>query len=176
VKLPGVELKVDFVKSSRLKNSRARDIEKSIPKNWLIWLRIEISFLHPTLFKDSMFESICTLPLSSELFTQDLHPTEPVLAVGLSAGHVQCFRLPPISQNTNGLVDSSSSSSSSPPVNGCGQIETQWRTRRHKGSCRTLGFSMDGDTLYSAGTDGLLKAASTDSGRVSCKILVPRDA
>jgi WD repeat-containing protein 55 len=121
-----------------------------------------------------MFESICTLPLTSELFTQGLHPTEPVLAVGLSAGTVQCFRLPPIAQNKNGLVDSSSSTSSA--ADGCGQIETQWRTRRHKGSCRTLGFSLDGDTLYSAGTDGLLKAASAESGRVSSKILVPRDA
>jgi hypothetical protein len=121
-----------------------------------------------------MFESICTLPLSSELFSQDLHPTEPVLAVGLSGGHVQVFRLPPYGNEEVGEEeDNSSSHGSLVALHGRGQIATQWRTRRHKGSCRTLGFSLDGQVLYSAGTDGLIKAASAETGQVEGKILIP---
>lgn len=121
-----------------------------------------------------MFESLCSLPLTSDLFTQALHPSEPILAVGLAAGHVQCFRLPS-SRNEdedepeNGQsilsVDTSATATSI--------IETEWRTRRHKGSCRYVGFSSDGQVLYSAGTDSLLKAASAETGRVTSKIAIP---
>ena len=87
-----------------------------------------------------MFDTVCTLPLSSELFAQALHPSEPVVAVGLSAGHVQSFRLPSTDEDLNGHEGAS---------NGYGNIVTQWRTRRHKGSCRSLVFSVDGEGSYS---------------------------
>jgi len=115
-----------------------------------------------------MFDTICTLPLTSDLFAQALHPTEPVLAVGLSAGHAQTLRLPAAANDSN--EDGTPASE-----NGFGQIETSWRTRRHKGSCRCVDFSIDGEVLYSAGTDGLVKAASTTTGQVSSKIAIVRD-
>jgi hypothetical protein len=114
-----------------------------------------------------MYENICSLPLTSDLFAQAIHPKEPLLAVGLSSGHVQCFRLPPV----GGEDDSSAASDK-----GYGEIETAWRTRRHQGSCRSLGFSLDGEALYSAGTDGLVKCASSETGQVVSKIVVPNDA
>ncbi|KAK0660363.1 WD repeat-containing protein jip5 [Lasiodiplodia hormozganensis] len=119
-----------------------------------------------------MFDTICNLPLSSDLFAQAIHPTEPLVAVGLSAGHVQTFRLPPVatSDDDNSSVQDASAASE----NGFGQIETAWRTRRHKGSCRSLAYSVDGEALYSAGTDGLVKAASSETGQVLSKINVPR--
>lgn len=88
-----------------------------------------------------MFENLCTLPLSSELFAQSLHPTEPILAVGLSGGHVQSFRLPPVAGNADEEEDGDTSVLST----GTSTIETEWRTRRHKGSCRTLAYSGDGE-------------------------------
>lgn len=92
----------------------------------------------------AMFENVCTLPLSSELFAQALHPTEPVVAVGLSGGHVQSFRLPVIAGNTSDDEDGDTSVLST----GTSTIETEWRTRRHKGSCRTLAYSGDGDCKF----------------------------
>ncbi|KAI5292470.1 WD repeat-containing protein jip5, partial [Ascosphaera atra] len=109
-----------------------------------------------------MFDNICSYPLKSDLFAQAIHPSEPLVSVGLSSGHVETFKLPPteleIDENQKGL----------------GHIDTAWRTRRHKGSCRTLAYGVDGETLYSAGTDGWVKAAKSETGHVTSKIAVPR--
>ena len=110
--------------------------------------------------KPPMFDIICTYPLTSDLFTQCIHPSSPLLALGLASGQVQVHRLPP--------ADFSSASKA-----GHGTIETAWRTRRHKGSCRSLCFSHDGQLLFSAGTDGLVKSAATETGHVVSKIAVP---
>jgi hypothetical protein len=92
---------------------------------------------------EEMFETTCTLPLSSELFAQAIHPNEPILAVGLSAGHVQAFRLPSISS-----ISDDEDGNASVLSTGTATIDTEWRTRRHKGSCRTLAFSLDGESKF----------------------------
>lgn len=114
-----------------------------------------------------MFDTVCTLPLSSDLFAQAIHPNEPVVSVGLASGHVQTFRLP--SEDSDSQDDNASNASN----NGRGHIDTMWTTRRHKGSCRCLGFGVDGQTLYSSGTDGLVKVAKTETGQVENKIAIP---
>ncbi|KAJ5130256.1 Nucleolar protein Jip5 [Penicillium bovifimosum] len=114
-----------------------------------------------------MLDTVCTLPLSSDVFAQAIHPEEPVVSVGLASGHVQTFRLPSLEAEDD--EDASSSSA----LTGKGHIDTMWRTRRHKGSCRTIGFGIDGKSLYSAGTDGLVKAANTETGQVHNKIAIP---
>ncbi|OAK94500.1 WD repeat-containing protein JIP5 [Phaeosphaeriaceae sp. SRC1lsM3a] len=117
-----------------------------------------------------MFENLCAIPLEADLFAQAIHPEQPIVAVGLASGHVQTYRLPA------GASDDSDNDETLASENGFGHIETAWSTRRHKGSCRSLAYSFDGLSLYSAGTDGIVKVADTTTGRVTAKIAVPLDA
>jgi WD40 repeat protein len=110
-----------------------------------------------------MFDTVCSYPVQDEIFTQAIHPNEPLVSVGLASGHVQTFHLP-----------HSSSGASGEGKKGRGHIDTAWQTRRHKGSCRCLTFSIDGRTLYSAGGDGWVKVANSETGRVEAKIAIPR--
>ncbi|OKL56673.1 WD repeat-containing protein jip5 [Talaromyces atroroseus] len=122
------------------------------------------------------FETLCSFPLKADLFAQAIHPQEPIVSVGLSSGHVETFRLPSEESNDDGEEednDEGEGSSRLSSTNGMGHIDTIWSTRRHKGSCRCLGFGIGGETLYSAGTDGIVKAAKVESGVVENKIAIP---
>ena len=123
-----------------------------------------------------MFESLCTYPLRSDLFALAVHPSAPVLALGLASGHVQLNCLPtspsPSPANSSTTFPPNSPSSIPHPV--VNTITTQWSTHRHKPSCRTLSFTPNGGLhLLSAGTDGLVKLADTSTGRVCSKIALP---
>lgn len=54
---------------------------------------------------------------------------------------MQSFRLPPVAGSGSDDEDGNASVLST----GTGTIDTEWRTRRHKGSCRTLAYSYDGE-------------------------------
>ncbi|SMR52564.1 unnamed protein product [Zymoseptoria tritici ST99CH_1A5] len=120
-----------------------------------------------------MFDTLCTLPLSHELFAQAVHPTAPIVAVGLSSGHVATLQLPPV--DSDSVTPSTTSSSGRRGSSGTDIVDTAWRTRRHKGSCRCLAYSLDGRQLYSAGTDGFVKAADAETGKVTGKLAIPSD-
>jgi WD40 repeat protein len=102
------------------------------------------------------YDSI-SLQLPADLFALTAHPSAPLLTAALSSGHVYTYTWP--------SSDEEATSTPAPTI--------AWKTRRHKGSCRSAVFSTDGAILYSAGTDGLLKAANSETGRVVSKALLP---
>ena len=151
------------------------------------------SFTQPSVAKmtsSPFFDNICTLPLPSDIFAAALHPTQPLLTVGLASGHVRAYRLPSDDETssppaephrksvngTNGIL-SRRRRSSTASENGLGAIDTIWKTRRHKGSCRALAYSPDGSVCFSGGTDGLVKAFDAETGKVVSKVdlSVPKD-
>jgi WD40 repeat protein len=50
-----------------------------------------------------------------------------------------------------------------------GPMVKQWYTKRHKGSCRGIEFSPDGESLVSIGKDTVIKVANSETGKVFAK-------
>ena len=124
-----------------------------------------------------MFDNICSLPFQTDIFSQAAHPSQPIFTIGLASGHVYSHRLPDVGHVADHDNDDDTSISSDKSTrskrNGFDKVERVWETRRHKGSCRSLCYSADGRSLFSAGSDGLVKAADFGTGQVSSKIAVP---
>ncbi|KAF3934901.1 hypothetical protein ABW19_dt0205514 [Dactylella cylindrospora] len=107
-----------------------------------------------------------SIPFTSPIFTLATHPSSPLFTAGLLSGHVYTYTWP--QEIPSDDSDSEGASNSLP-----GGYKVAWKTRRHKGSCRSAAYSHDGQALYTAGTDSLIKVASTTTGQVTQKALIP---
>ncbi|KAF3915838.1 hypothetical protein ABW21_db0209504 [Orbilia brochopaga] len=106
-----------------------------------------------------------SIAFQSPIFTLAAHPSEPLFTAGLLSGHVYTYTWPKEapSDDEDGEQDDALPSG----------YKVAWKTRRHKGSCRSVAYSSDGQSLYTAGTDSLIKCASTTTGQVTSKAAIP---
>lgn len=84
-----------------------------------------------------------SLALPSDVFSLALHPSKPLLATGLSSGHVYTYKWTKDEDEGDADADDDSDIEAKAADGGFG---VAWKTRRHKGSCRQVAFSGDGDS------------------------------
>ncbi|ODQ67696.1 WD40 repeat-like protein [Nadsonia fulvescens var. elongata DSM 6958] len=87
------------------------------------------------------------------LFGISFHPSANYFVSGLSTGQVLAH------QYGDDILDKDDKPS----------VSTVWQTKRHKGSCRAVVFDRSGDTLYSIGSDLVVKKADSLTGKVTAK-------
>ncbi|SCV00798.1 LAMI_0G07360g1_1 [Lachancea mirantina] len=132
---------------------------------------------------------ILEIEFSEPLFAFACHPENPILACGLASGHVFCYKydadlleehLKVQETNSRGSkADLDTNKATQPWValnvepdarNETSGVDLLWKTKRHKGSVRSIFFEADGSFMYSVGSDGVLKKANTENGKVVKKI------
>ena len=113
-----------------------------------------------------------SLQLPSEVFDIAVHPTKPLLATALLSGHVSWY-----------VYLLRSFTCCSYRYHQDEEPNKSWHTKRHKGSCRGVDFSPNGQVLVSVGKDGVIKVADSITGQVRHKDMeahtldsVPREA
>ncbi|RPB22382.1 hypothetical protein L211DRAFT_826935 [Terfezia boudieri ATCC MYA-4762] len=112
------------------------------------------------------------LELDSDLFSLSTHPTERLLATGESSGRVGVWGWPE-EENVEDNDDDDEKKEEEEKRGNEQWWQKTWSAKRHKGSARCVRFSGDGEVLFSTGTDSLLKAASTSTGKVISKSWLP---
>lgn len=155
---------------------------------------------------ESKISPILELSYEDPLFSLAAHPTKPILLSGLVTGHVFCntynaekleekqlarreeilflekeaFSKGKISQITHSV--SQSKNKWWTIIENSELVEnytTNWKTKRHKGSCRHAIFDplvgSLGENVFTVGTDHIIKKASTETGRVLGKISLAGD-
>lgn len=79
-----------------------------------------------------------SIPFQSPVFTLAAHPSEPLLTAGLLSGHVYTYTWPKEVPS-----DDEDEAEDGLP----GGYKVAWKTRRHKGSCRSAAYSNDGQGM-----------------------------
>lgn len=80
------------------------------------------------------------------LFSLAFHPSAPYYVKGMSTGRVTATK-----------------------YDQDGNLEDLWTTKRHKGSCRGIVYNYEGDSVYTVGTDRVVKKANAMTGVVDVK-------
>lgn len=148
--------------------------------------------------RESTVSPIVEVNYLDPLFSVAAHPTKPILMAALGTGHLYChsYNAEHLEEATQSIrekaelneKDSSKVSISSlrnkwwkviansQDIPTSGDFVTNWKTKRHKGSCRAVIFDIlehsIGDFIYSVGTDHIIKKAATETGKVTAKTLV----
>lgn len=152
-----------------------------------------------TSYLESFTPPILEVGFSDPLFSCAAHPTRPIVVSGLGTGHVFCHSYDPDALEESLLTKrdrflSSEKSREAQPsllkdkwwkfeadhakIASDQSLTVSWKTKRHKGSCRSVLFDMlensAGESVFTVGTDNMLKKAKTESGKVQSKVDISR--
>lgn len=151
------------------------------------------SSLANSLEHESKVPPILEISYTEPLFSVASHPTKPIVVSGLATGHLYSY-----SYNAEQLEDRVKLAkeqyvthekgkalisqlkkkwwtveSDHTKISGRDGVSTNWKTKRHQGSCRSVIFDVSdnspGEYIYSVGTDHVIKKAYTESGKVASK-------
>lgn len=143
----------------------------------------------------SLTTPLLEVNFSEPLFTTAAHPTEPIILSGLGTGDIFAYRydLDKLRDYREGKKYENLQQKSLKNFEGSNTgasrkywttvddhtdteakgIVTLWKTKRHKGSCRSVIFdpleSSLGAYVYSVGKDHIIKKAQTETGKVVSK-------
>lgn len=96
--------------------------------------------------KNAMPYDSHSITLPSDLFSLALHPSRPLLAAGLSSGHLHTYTWPYSEGSDDDHEDDDDDDvEGNAKKEEDGGFKIAWKTMRHKGSCRCVAFSADGD-------------------------------
>ncbi|OBA23914.1 WD repeat-containing protein JIP5 [Metschnikowia bicuspidata var. bicuspidata NRRL YB-4993] len=138
---------------------------------------------------------ILEIGFSDPLFSVAAHPTRPITISGLGTGHVFCHTYnPEVLENSLAAKRSSflkkekidkvqlsllkkkwwRTEADHANIVSDESIGVSWKTKRHKGSCRSVMFDIlegsAGENVFTVGSDSVLKKAKTETGKVQSKI------
>lgn len=154
---------------------------------------------------ESTISPIVEINYKDPLFAVAAHPTKPILLQGLATGHVFCTTYDDVKLEeaqvqkreenellekeafAKGKISAINKSVSQTkkkwwtvvPDNSemdIPLISNVWKTKRHKGSCRSVLFdpleNSVGENIFTVGTDHIIKKAATETGKVLSKTAV----
>lgn len=153
---------------------------------------------------ESLVSPIVEINYEDPLFAIAAHPTRPILVSGLVTGHVYCntydstkleesqsakreqlelmekeaFKTGKISQVNRSVSQLKQKwwtrINDIKSISEDDHVVTNWKTKRHKGSCRHAIFDplegSIGENIYTVGTDNLIKKAAVETGKVVSKL------
>lgn len=82
------------------------------------------------------------------LFSVAFHPSEPQFTLGFASGRVECHTYDREKFDATTIA---------------------WQTKRHKGSCRSIGYTLDGSQIITCGSDNVVKRCDSSTGKVNAK-------
>lgn len=135
---------------------------------------------------ESSVKPLLELKFGTPLFALAAHPTSPILALGLANGYMfmveydpavldstsQTLKKANVGKEEKKKTKSWRVESISKEVELEDGLKILWKTRRHKGSVRSICFNHDGAEIYTIGSDSVLKKAETKSGKVIKKTTI----
>lgn len=137
---------------------------------------------------------ILEIKYTEPLFTFLCHPEQPLLFSGLASGHIFCHRydaqlLQKNMKKEEALAAKVKDDPSAERKKFWAVVEAKedgssdrdgfklmWKTKRHKGSVRSMCLDADGTHIYSIGAENVLKKAKSETGKVVKKVQLSKDS